>query len=79
MLLWPRFDEKRCGGGERGGKGAAGISTWSGNVVGLTAGGKISLELGFYSLQTDVCLGRHSRNDSFWEQDLDVHKTFVAV
>ena len=51
----------------------------AGSVVGLTAGEKIALELGFYSRQTDVCLGRHSRNDSFLEQDLDFHTTFVAA
>ena len=51
----------------------------AGSVVGLTAGEKIALELGFYSRQTDVCLGRYSRNDSFLEQDLDFHTTFVVA
>ena len=51
----------------------------AGSVVGLTAGGKIALELGFYSRQTDVCLGRRSRNDSSWERDLGFHTSFDAA
>ena len=54
-------------------------SQWPGNVVGLTAGEHISLELGFCSRQTDVCLGRRSRNDSFWERDLDLRTSFVVA
>ena len=53
-------------------------SQWPGNVVGLTAGGKISLELGFYSLRTDACLGRRIRTDSFWLEDQDLHTSFVV-
>ena len=55
------------------------LTASAGSVVGLTAGENISLELGFYSRQTDVCLGRRSRNDSSWEQDLDFHTSFVAA
>ena len=53
-------------------------SQWPGNVVGLTAGGKISLELGFYSLQTDACLGRRIRNGSFLLEDQYLHTFFVV-
>ena len=74
-MLWPRFDEKRCGGGSE----VVRVQTASaGSVVSLTAGEKISLELGFYSRQTDVCLGRR-KNDSFREQDLDFHTSFDAA
>ncbi len=51
----------------------------AGSVVGLTAGENISLELGFYSRQTDVCLGRRSRNDSSWLQDSDLRTSFVVA
>ena len=66
--------------GAAGGSEVVRVQTVSaGSVVGLTAGENISLELGFYSRQTDVCLGRRSQSDSFWLQYSDLHTSFDAA
>jgi len=63
--------------GMAGGSEVVWVQTASaGNVVGRTAGENIALVLGFYSRQTDVCLGRRSQSDSFWLQDSDLHTSF---
>ncbi len=66
--------------GKAGVSEVVGVQTASaGSVVGRTAGENIALVLGFYSRQTDVCLGRRSQSDSSWLQDSDLRTSFVAA